>query len=251
MSIVDFNNNGYSNIKFPKSLLKTIRKAILLNINHKFKKNNFHSYESFFKFLKKISDRDFKDKFGLQVWRILDSHNTKKINNWVEKVIPKQLNCKKASLNIITKSEYNKNNYLKNEQYCAFYRVVRRDKKDVTKPHKDSSFWKLGIRRKANFKHNSVCKLWVPIMGVTKQNTLNLIKSSHKDDVKILYKKIDGLTKPKVSDTYIKKNRHRVVKPIKTDGTESLMFHADTIHFANINTTTDFRVSLEFNILVK
>ena len=181
MSIVDFNNNGYSNIKIPKSLLKTIRKAILQSVNHKFKKDNFHSYDSFFFFLKKISDKDFKDKFGLQVWRILDSHNTKKINNWVEKVIPKQLNCKKASLNIITKSEYNKNNYLKNEQYCAFYRVVRRDKKDVTKP--------------------------------------------------------------KVSDTYIKRNRHRVVKPIKTDGTEVLMFHADTIHFANINTTTDFRIS--------
>ena len=167
MSNDDLNKNGFISVKVPTPLLATLRKSILHSINDKFKKNKFVSYQPFFKFLKKTSDKDFKDKFGLQVLRILDANNTKIINTWVKKVIPKKLNCKKASLNIITKSEYKKNNYLKDKQFCAFYRIVRKNQKDVQHAHRDSSFWALGVTRKTNFKHNSVWKLWIPIMGVT------------------------------------------------------------------------------------
>ena len=50
--------------------------------------------------------------------------------------------------------------------------------------------------------------------GCNKQNTLNMIKSSHKDNIKISYTKRNGVTKPKVSDSYIKRNIHRIAKPI-------------------------------------
>ena len=250
MSYDDLNKNGYRNIKIPKYLLSLIKKSILLNINYKFKKN-FKSYKFFNKHLKTISNKEFIKKFGPKVLRNIDSKCAEKINLWVKKNVPKKINFNKASLNMITKLECSENEYLKKDQFCAFYRIVRKNKKDVGHPHKDSSFMKLGIVRKAKFKPKSVWKCWIPLIGVNNQNTLNMIKSSHKDNINIEYVKKNGATKPKVPENYIKINSHRIVKPIKHDGSEGVLFHPDTVPFANVNKTTDFRISIEFNIFVK
>ena len=89
------------------------------------------------------------------------------------------------------------------------------------------------------------------IFGVNKQNTLNMIHASHKDNIKTSFIKKKGQMKPKISKEYIIKNLFRVKKPIKNDGSEGILFHHDTIHFAEINKTSNCRISLEFNILAK
>ena len=44
---------------------------------------------------------------------------------------------------------------------------------------------------------------------------------------------------------------NNVIKPIKFNGSEGVLFHKDTVHFANVNKSTDCRISIEFNILAK
>ncbi len=251
MYYINLKKNGYSAIKIPRYVFKSLKEGVLLSLNHKFKEQNFQSFQSFIKFLKTISNKLFIDKFGSNGSRILNAECTREINLWVKKTIPKKINCKKASINIIANFEYKNNNFLRKNQYSAFYRIVRKNKKDVGYPHRDSSFWKLGVVRKTNFKHKYVWKLWIPIMGVNRQNTLNMIHSSHKDDIKITYVKKNGQNKPKISKNYIKKNKNKIIKPIKFNGTEGVLFHSDTVHYANVNTTSDCRISVEFNILAK
>ena len=243
--------NGYAKVAIPKYLINKLKREILEDINYKFYPLKFKSFKLFAIFLKKLPNEIFIKNFGSNLSRILNAQTTKKINLWVEKNIPKKINCKKAALNVISKTEYKNNVNLKKNQFSAFYRVVRKNKKDVGHPHRDSSFWKLGNKRKTYFRHDIVWKLWIPISGVKSQNSLNMIHASHKDNIKIQVISRNGQKKPKISKEYILKNTNRVIKPIKFNGSEGVLFHKDTVHFANVNKSTDCRISIEFNILAK
>ena len=78
-----------------------------------------------------------------------------------------------------------------------------------------------------------------------------MIHASHLDKIKISYIKKNGQLKPKISRKYINKNTSRIKKPIKSNGSEGILFHSDTVHFAEINKTSNCRISIEFNILAK
>ncbi len=249
MHYLKLKKNGYTKINIPKLLLSEIKKDILKNINQKFPLQKLNSYRSVTNFFKKLPDKTFKEIFGNNFSRILSYKCTDNINKWVQINIPKKINAKKASINVISNLDFKNNKQLTKNQFSAFYRIVRKLKKDVGFPHKDSSFWKIGDVRKTTFNHKIVWKLWIPIFGVNKQNTLNMIHSSHTDKIKISYVKKNGQMKPKISKSYINKNLSRVKKPIKSDGSEGILFHSDTVHFAEINKTSNCRISVEFNIL--
>ena len=243
--------NGNSKVNIPKFLYSEIKEDILKNINQKFPFQKLNSYQSLINFFRKLPDKTFKHNFGNNSSRILSDRCTSRINSWVQINIPKKINAQKASINLISKSDYKNNKYLSKNQFSAFYRIVRKLKKDVGFPHKDSSFWNIGDVRKTTFNHKIVWKLWIPIFGVNKQNTLNMIYASHRDKIKISYIKKNGQLKPKISSKYINKNSSRIKKPIKNNGSEGILFHSDTVHFAEINKTSNCRISIEFNILAK
>jgi len=252
MSKALLDRQGYKTIKISKYITKIIRNGIILNLNKKFKDYEFDSMESIIKYIKDLPDHLFIKNFGHNALRILDDHSTFKVNQWVKNRITKELNCKKASLNIIANSDLKINKFLKKKQYNVFFRLVRKNRKDVGFPHRDSSFWKLGIVRKTHFKYNARWKLWIPIIGTDKKNSLRLIKSSHNDNIKVKFVKRRNKTKPKISKEYIEKNVKRTIVPIKKfDGSEGMIFHDDLVHYAKINRSTDCRISAEFNILVK
>lgn len=248
---LNLDKNGYSKVKIPKYLISKIRKAVLYNINQKFPAKELKSYNGLIRLLDKTSEKNFIKHFGSNLSRILNAKCTKVINTWVEQNIPDKINCRRAALNLVTQSECKNNKNLIKKQFSAFYRVVRKNKKDVGHPHRDSSFWKIGNIRHTYFKHIIVWKLWIPVFGVNKQNTLNMVNSSHKDNIKISYVKKNGLSKPKISKSYITNNISRVIKPIKSDGSEGLLFHQDMVHFAQMNKSSNCRISIEFNILAR
>ena len=45
-------------------------------------------------------------------------------------------------------------------------------------------------------------EIMIPIFGVNKQNTLNMIHASHLDKIKISYIKKNGQLKPKIREKY-------------------------------------------------
>ena len=246
------NISGYCVLKTSKNISNIIKKGIMKNISEKFPEQKFKTINDQTKFIKKISDKKFKQNFGNNAKRILDIKTNNKINKWIKGKIKKQLECKKISLNIISKYDLKNNKALKNGQFNVFFRIVRNNKNDVGFPHRDSSFWKLGklYARKAPFKYKKRWKFWVPIFGVNKKNCLRVIKKSHKDKIDLRYKKVNEHLKPTIPSTYLKKKAKNVIVPLKKfDGNEGILFHDDTVHFGPKNYSTICRVSAEFNIL--
>ena len=244
---------GFKVLKVSKYITNTISKGILKNIHSKFPRNDLVNFKKQINFVLNLTDKEFKENFGKNPQRILDYKTNKIVNEWVKKKITKELNCKKASLNMISKYDLQNNTLLKKDQFNVFFRIVRKNKNDVGYPHRDSSFWKLGklYSREAPFKYKQLWKFWIPIFGVNKMNSLRLIKESHKDKIALKYKKVDNYLKPLIPESYIKKNHKKIIVPIKNfDGKEGILFHCDTVHFGPKNKITKCRISAEFNILV-
>jgi len=126
--------------------------------------------------------------------------------------------------------------------------LVRGDKKkDVGYPHRDIDFWNLGIRRKGSIKPLYIWKIWIPIWGCNKKNTLRLIPGSNKQKIKISYLKKNGRVKPKISSKYFKTYKKFSLPGLKyKNNFNAILFHAKTVHFAPINLSTKLRISAEF-----
>lgn len=247
------NINGFKVLNVSGYIIKAISKGILKNISYKFPENNLINFEDQVNHILNLTDKQFKKNFGKNPQRILDHKTNKIVNDWVKKTIKNELDCRRASLNIVSEYDLKNNSFLKKNQFNVFFRVVRKNKNDVGFPHRDSSFWKLGklYSREAPFKYKQIWKFWVPIFGVNKKNCLRIIKTSHKDKISLKYKKVNSYLKPVIPKSYMKKNYKKIVVPIKKfDGKEGILFHYDTVHFGPKNETTKCRLSAEFNILV-
>ena len=251
----DLNKNGFISIKIPKNLIKNLSKAIIEDIKIKLQceKKKFFNFLNVQKKIISISNRSFLTKFGHNAQRHLNSEITNEINNWVKKSIPKKIKSNKACINFISKSDQHINKRLKNKQISIFYRLVRGDKKrDVGYPHRDIDFWNLGIRRKGSIKPKSRWKIWIPIWGCNKNNTLNFIPGSNQKKILINYLKKNGRVKPIISKSYFKNNKN-LSKPGLSykDNLNAVLFHEKTVHYAPQNTSTKLRISAEFTIFAR
>ena len=244
--------NGYTVLKTSKKISQIIKKAITKDIGNKFPQIKFKTLDSQIKYILRLSDSEFNHKFGDNAKRILDFQTNNKINIWIKSKIKKKLNCQKISLNFISENDLKINNKLSRRQFSVFYRVVRNNKNDVGFPHRDSSFWKLGkfYQRKAPFEYKKRWKFWIPIAGVNKKNCLRIIKNSHHDNIDLIYKKVKRHLKPSIPKKYLKKNYKNIITPLKKfNGSEGILFHDDTVHFGPKNSSSNCRLSAEFNIL--
>ena len=95
--------NGYSIVNNPKILYSEKKEDILKNINQKFPLQELNSYQSLTNFFRNLPDKTFKHNFGNNSSRILSDKCTNRINSWFQINIPKKINAKKASINLISK----------------------------------------------------------------------------------------------------------------------------------------------------
>ncbi|MDC0059758.1 hypothetical protein OAJ18_01915, partial [Pelagibacteraceae bacterium] len=190
-------------------------------------------------------------KFGNNAHRQLNSKATKKINRWVNKKLPKETGQKKASLAFISSMDTKLNKDLKSKQFSVFFRLVRKNKKDVSHPHRDFDFFQIGKKnvRKGPFEHKNFWKVWIPIVGVNYSNSLRMVRRSHKDNVKTLFIKKKNVLKPKIPQSYVASSKKRITQPLKNfSGKKGILFNEKTVHFAPSNKKTLVRISAEFNL---
>jgi ectoine hydroxylase-related dioxygenase (phytanoyl-CoA dioxygenase family) len=251
----DLDKNGFIAIKIPKNLIKDLNKAIIENIkiNLSCKKKEIDNFLKIQKKVTTISNKLFSTKFGHNSYRQLNKVITSKINNWVKKSIPKKIKSNKACINYVSKSELKINKRLQNKQISIYYRLVRGNKKrDVGYPHRDIDFWNLGYRRKASIEPKSRWKIWIPIWGCDKNNTLNFIPGSNQKKILINYLKKNGGVKPIVSKSYFKNNKNLSKSGLSyKDNLNAILFHEKTVHYAPQNTSTKLRISAEFTIYAR
>ena len=247
--------NGFEVFTIKKSLKKAVSNEIRKNISKKLNIKLNSSYSLISKNINLISDKQFKQLFGFVSLRYLSKEITNRINNYL-KLNKLNKNYKKISLHYLSKSDLIHNNDLKINQYCVYYRVVRKEKKDVSFPHRDSDFWKAhrydkNLVPKVPFKYLKRFKVWFPVYGCKKQNSLRFFNFSHKHKISTRYVSKNGYKKPKISKKYINQNFKNIVSPINNYEKDALIFDDNIVHFAPKNNSTNLRISCEFTILTK
>ena len=251
---MNIEKNGIEIIKIEQKIKKIISDDIKKNIS---KKLNLHINSNFYKIsnkINKIDDKTFNELFGNVAKRYLSYNATKKINLFIN-TFKLNRNFKKVFLHQMSPSDLKANPKLNKHHYCVYYRVVRKQKKDTLFVHRDSDFWKLHKKNKnlapiIPYHHNRRIKVWIPIFGCNKQNSLKLFNFSHLHKIKSKYKIVKGLRKPLIEKTYIKKNIKNVIMPFKNFKSDSVIFDDKCVHFAPVNFTSPLRISCELTAMI-
>ena len=254
MKKFNLEKNGIEIFNINPEIKKLITNNIKKNISNKLNLNSNSNFSRISKKISELDDMEFSNLFGVVSYRILSSGVTKKINLYLKKSKLNR-NIKKISLHKLSKSHLLTNKNLKINQYCVYYRIVRKNKNDVPFPHRDSDFWKAhkfdkNLIQKITFKYTERLKVWFPIFGCNKQNSLNFFNNSHLQKIKLNFKTIKGFKKPIIDKGFINKNKKNIVMPIQNFSKNGVIFHDDCVHFAPINSTTNLRISCEFTAMI-
>jgi hypothetical protein len=137
-----------------------------------------------------------------------------------------------------------------------FFRLVRKNKeKDIGFPHTDKSFWDIAKKNK-NTPIFSKCKLrvkvWIPIYGCDKNNSLIVYEGSHlKKNYSTLKKKNNqNIFRPEIKKK-LEKYKYKVPVYCKHNNYSALLFDDNLIHSGQINNSTKYRISSEFHIIME
>ena len=246
--------NGIEIFKIDKKIKRLVSLEIKRNISSKL---NTKSNSTFYQISKKINslnDIDFSKLFGVVSYRYLPSNVTKKINLYLKRYKFNR-DFIKISLHQLSKMDIATNPSLKINQYCVYYRIVRKNKNDTSYPHRDSDFWKIhkynkNLIPKTPFKYKKRLKVWFPIYGCDKKNSLRFFDGSHLENIKSNFKNVKGFKKPSIDKKFFSKNKKKIVMPITNFLSDAVLFHDECVHFAPKNTSKNLRISCEFTAII-
>jgi len=254
MKKLSLDKNGVEIFNINQQVKKLVANEIRKNISIKLNLNPNSSFNLISKKLERVSDSDFSRHFGVVSYRYLSSNVTKKINIYLKK-FKFNRDIKKISLHKLSKSDVLSNKNLKIDQYCVYYRIVRKNKGDTSYPHRDSDFWKAhkfnkNLIPKINFKYTRRLKVWFPIFGCNKQNSLHFFKNSHLQNIESEFRIVKGFKKPAIKNNFFIKNKKNIIMPIKNFNRNAVLFDDNCVHFAPTNTTSNLRISCEFTAMI-
>ena len=254
MKKFNLDKNGIEIVQLSKNIRNLILNDVKKNISEKLKLNKNISFIKISQHLNKLDDESFNNLFGNVATRYLSLSVTKKINSYINNF---KLNrkFKRVFLHQMTPLDLKENKKLKKKDFCVYYRVVRKKRKDTLFIHRDCDFWKLHAKNKELApiipgKYTKRIKIWLPIYGCNSQNSLRFFNQSHLHNINCKYKTVKGLKKPELDKNYVKKNKKNVVMPFKKFNSDVVMFDDECAHFAPTNTSSNLRVSCEFTAMV-
>ena len=126
---------------------------------------------------------------------------------------------------------------------------MRFKKNDVAPAHRDSQFWnglKGDYAPKTQKKYNIRTKVWIPIYGCTKGNSLNFIPGSHNHKIELNYDHENNT--PSIKKDYMKQNIDSFICPFNNFYDKCVIFHDDVVHKGVQNNDTPIRISAEFTV---
>ena len=157
--------NGIEIIKINKGIKKIISDDIKKNISKKLNIKATSDFNKISNKINKIDENSFNILFGNVAKRYLSYNVSKKINSFI-KLQKLDRDFKEVFLHHMTPSDLKANPKLNKYNYCVYYRVVRKNKKDISFVHRDSDFWKLHKKNKnlvpiIPHDHDKRIKLWL------------------------------------------------------------------------------------------
>ena len=242
----ELKKKGFSAIKINNSLKDEILKSIKLNVKKLLKnklKNDLNRINT-------IEDKVFIKNFGNVSQRFFEFKLANKFNEILKSQFKKNLDLD-ATMHNPSKNNLKFNKKLTKKDFSFYWRIVRVNKDDVGKPHNDEQFWKLLNKKelKFNYKIKNKLKIWIPLYGVTKQNSLRVLDKKYYNKDKLTVSRVNGIKKPNIDQTWFDRNKKNFTQC--TDGKHAILFDYKTIHYAPKNNSKDIRISCEATIIIR
>lgn len=173
---------------------------------------------------------------------------------WVKGEFSKIFQEKQVGINCLGEWEVEGLDYPYKDSLSVYWRCVRPNKSsDIGAPHRDSTFWALPNAKdydpRVPFEYKHRWKVWLPIFGCNKDNSLKLVPNSHKEDVPVNIRMTQFGERPNIDSSWLMANEQNFISP--TGGTigQCVIFHDDTVHKGVLNTSANLRISAEFSVL--
>ena len=176
------------------------------------------------------------------------------VSSWAREEFSKLFEGKHAGINCLCEWEVEGLDYPYKDSLSVYWRCVRPNKaSDVGAPHRDSTFWTLPNMEdydpRLPFEYKRRWKVWLPIFGCNKNNSLNLVPNSHKDEVPIKTKMTQFGERPTIDQSWLNANDENFISPLDETMGQCIIFHDDMVHKGVLNTSKNLRVSAEFSVL--
>ncbi len=230
--------NGYILKDFPSK----IKTQILNFILSKFEQPTVNDLE---KFLLNLTDEVFSSLFSKGNRIIGDEKIENLLNDYIKNIF-----VNGSFINQISKAKMLEGKNLNANSLDIQFRCARFKKNDVAPAHRDSQFWN-GLKGsdfapKTQKIYNTRSKVWIPIYGCTKGNSLNFIPGSHNHKIDLNYDNESNT--PSINKDYIKQNTKNFICPFNNFNDKCVIFHDDVIHKGVQNNDTPIRISAEFTV---
>jgi hypothetical protein len=245
------NREGYLIFPFPQELLKAMRAHIC-----KFMGVQPTDPEALEKLTAKsllCGDEEFTQKYS-KAFRMFPDSVAHLAERWVAG-LAKQLGGQRAGINYVSEDEKRKNSALRSDSLDVFWRCVRPGKPDVGAPHCDYQFWEIvkGTPHDVPvpFDYDERWKIWVPLMGCERSNSLEIVPASHTQEIPIDRILTKNGYKPDIKRHWLEAHEKFFTCPLTTFRNYCILFHDKLVHRGPPNKTKNLRLSGELTILLK
>lgn len=250
----DIYKNGFEVIRIDNVIRNQIVECIKKDLCSKLQINKKTSFFKIQKNILNLSDEKYNKKFGVSCFRYLSFNVAKYVNRYIQKY-KLGFKVKNAFLHYCSDNDLKLNNKLKKNQFCIIYRIVRKNKSDVSFVHRDSDFWKIHksdkrVAPKIPYKFTKRIKVWLPVYGCDSQNSLNFYNKSHKHNIRSNFKKVKNYYKPEIDKSYISRYKKNIIMPLNNFKRDVIIFDDNCVHFAPKNLSTNLRISCEFTVMI-
>lgn len=200
-----------------------------------------------------LSDDAFIDKFRKPM-RMFPDDIAQGIYAWAEQT-GRDLGGARAGINYVSALERDGNPALTAKSFDTFWRCVRPGKPDVGRPHADFQFWELArgtaLDAPSPFPYDERWKVWLPLMGCERGNSLEVAPGTHVEDIPIETVETKFGLKPSIPEQWCDTNANRFICPLAKFEHCGVLFHDKLVHRGPANNTPHVRISGEMTILLK
>jgi len=251
-----FIKNGFSVYRVPESVIDTVARSFVYRLNARFQKYKpslkyVGDHGAFAEIIDEIDDRIWHDCFGIVSYRMLDREAVEIVQDWIGTAILDTFPGSNYRFHHVTDSDVLNNELVSSRDLSMYYRVVRPYKRsDVGFPHRDCDFWDSSITALPYVGNNPErLKIWFPIWGFTRKNSLHVIAGSHHEEITPVYISIGGLKKPTIEEDFLNLHSDSITVPISSP-LEAIVFHDKLVHWGPMNSDLGtIRVSVEGTLI--
>ncbi len=193
-----------------------------------------------------------------RAFRIFPHQISHKIYEWADSSLKKEFGRKRSAVNVVYLEEPEVNSALTPDHLAIYWRCVRPNKPDAGRAHRDASFWDLefkeGYEPKIPFPFNYLkdcVKIWIPLKGCIPSTTLQVIPSSHLEEVPTTVEQTEYGRRPSIVQEWLNSKEGLFMSPIELSQGSCICFDMNLVHRGPKHNNSKLRVSAELNFILQ